>query len=80
MFDKNLQQDDPSIMKYAEQESKDETKIRGGYVGVIVKYEPEIRKFLVHGTPFPGRDKMLISADTIRNSCIGDIWCMKIIE
>lgn len=76
MFNENFEKSD--ILKYSEQEKKDESKIRGGYVGIIIKYEPEIRQFLVHGTPYPGRDKMFVSSDTIRSPSIGDIWCIKI--
>ncbi len=76
MFNENFENSD--ILKYSEQDKKDESKIRGGYVGVIIKYEPEIRQFLVHGTPYPGRDKMFVSSETIRSTSIGDIWCIKI--
>lgn len=75
MFENN----EDEILRYKEQDRKDELKIRGGYVGVVVHYDANTRDFLIHGTPFPKRSKMLLSAESLRSACIGDIWCIKIV-
>ena len=53
-------------------------KLCGGFVGVIVRYDPNERRFLVHGTPFPGIDKMYFNSSVFQNCNVGDFWCIKV--
>lgn len=67
-----------NVLRYICQDSKDQMDIRGGYAGVIVHYDANTREFLLHGTPFPNKSQMIIESDTIRSTCVGDIWCIEI--
>ena len=75
--DKTIEIDENDfILKYREPKSKEE--LRGGYVGTIVRFDRNHRRFLVHGTPFPDHDKIYFSTDILQSSSVNDFWCMKV--